>query len=218
MTSHEFQAKRVEAHGNLPDDFNFSDAILIYGGSFNPFHMAHYLFVSMLCAYFPNAEKWIVPTYSHAFDKRLMDYDRRIAVLDEALAHFPNTIVSRIERDLAKTPSYTVDVARAIRTLHPQKRLFIVGGADLLPTLPLWHEIDELQKIADFLIFPRQGCPTPNALPSGVHFVPSAPLPELSSTAIRDAIEHDQLETIRFWLPAASYRDLAKSTRGALLQ
>ena len=54
-------------------EINSPESIIVYGGSFNPLHMSHVLVHAALSAYFPLAQKWIVASYSHAFDKLIQN-------------------------------------------------------------------------------------------------------------------------------------------------
>ena len=180
---------------------NSPRAILYYGGSFNPPHIAHVMMVSMLRAYFPQACIWVSPAYRHAFDKSLMDYEVRCEMLRACLDGIPNVEISDIERTVcledAQNRGYTVDVVRKILSLHPGAEIHIVVGSDILETLPKWHEYGELCKMAEFLVFPRQGYDNRRALP-----VPM--LPEVSSSQIRAMLENsNDLNEIRGLVPAA---------------
>ena len=136
---------------------NHSHAILYYGGSFNPPHIAHVLMVSALRAYYPKAEVWVAPTYQHAFGKGLLPYDLRLQMLEAALSSINGVYISTIERDLHASTSYTIDVVRELKRQHPQKDIWIIAGSDIVPQLPQWRSYDELCRLAHFLIFPRQG-------------------------------------------------------------
>ena len=160
---------------------NHSEAILYYGGSFNPPHIAHVLMVSALRAYYPKAEVWVAPTYQHAFGKGLLPYDLRLQMLEAALSSMGGVKISTIERDLHDSTSYTIDVVRALKRRQPEKAIWIVAGSDILPQLPQWRAYEELCRLAQFLIFPRQGYDNSQALP-----VPC--LPEVSSSQIRDIL------------------------------
>ena len=111
------------------------DHIILYGGSFNPPHFSHLLFVAALGGCFPEAEIWVAPTYAHAFGKPLMDYELRLRMLEAMFAPYRHVVVSTIERDLHRSTSYTVDVVRAILAQCPGVRVSVAVGADIVPTL-----------------------------------------------------------------------------------
>ena len=157
---------------------NTANALIYYGGSFNPPHIAHVLMVSALHAYCPRAKIWVAPTYQHAFNKALMPYDLRLQMLESSIGHIENVTISTIERDLHDSTSYTIDVVRAMLRREPQTQIWITVGADILEQLPKWREYDELCKLARFMVFPREGYDNAQALP-----IPH--LPEVSSSEIR---------------------------------
>ena len=189
-------------------------SIILYGGSFNPLHMSHVLVHAALCAYFPLARKWIVPAYSHAFDKRLMPFERRLNVLKAVFGHAPNTCVSDIEAQIGKTPTCTVDVARELIRRFPDCRLWIIGGSDLIEDPPKWREIDALKKMARFVFYPRAGYPADASQASqpGDSDAPMLldilPLPALSSSEIRECLAKKDRKRVQSLLPAAAFDDL----------
>ena len=172
-------------------EINSPESIIVYGGSFNPLHMSHVLVHAALSAYFPLAQKWIVASYSHAFDKQLMDYERRLSVLRSVFG---------------QSPTYTIDVVRAIGELYPDRAVWIVGGSDLVASLDKWHEIDELRRMAKFVFFPRAGYEAPPSLDDAI--LPMIALPELSSSEVRAAIARKDAARVRMLVPAAAYEDL----------
>ena len=172
--------------------------IIYYGGSFNPPHIAHVLFVTALRAYYPEAEVWIAPTYSHAFHKSLMDFDLRLRMLYAAFAHIQGVCISTIERDLHESTSYTLDVVREILRRYPGCDVRIAVGADIVPTLEQWRSYDEICKLASFLVFPREGCDNSVA-------VDMPHLPEISSSDIRNAIELGHWDYVRKFVPAGVF-------------
>ncbi len=179
------------------EDIPSTDVTILYGGSFNPLHISHVLFVMTLRALIPNARLIVAPTYSHAFNKSLMPYEQRLAMLDAVLGGIPGVEVSTIERDLHRTTSYTIDVVRALRSARPESRVLVAVGADIVDTLPQWHEYETLTGLCDFLVLPRVGY--------DAACLPMPALPEVSSTAIREALERrspDDLSYLRAYVPA----------------
>ena len=184
------------------ESVNDDKSIIYYGGSFNPPHIAHIMMVSVLRAYFPKARIWIAPTYQHAFQKSLMPFDLRVEMLQKTVGDVENVEISTIERDLHDSTSYTIDVVRSIHAQNPEAKIWIVVGSDIVPTLPQWREYDEIQKLAQFLIFPRAGYDNAMALK-----IPM--LPEVSSSEIREKIKAG--ESVCGLVPAAVYELLVSS-------
>jgi nicotinate-nucleotide adenylyltransferase len=59
-----------------------------------------------------------------------------------------------LERD---GPSYTVDTLSAIHTSHPQAELTFIVGADIVATMPDWHESRRLFELAGVAVAARSG-------------------------------------------------------------
>ena len=154
--------------------------IIYYGGSFNPPHISHILFAMTLRSLLPGARLIVAPTYSHAFNKGLLPFDLRVDMLRAELGSIPGIEISTIERDLHESTSYTIDVVKALKAANPQAHILVAVGADIVPTLPKWRSIDELNKLCDFLVFPRAGYEAES--------LPIPALPEISSSCLRERI------------------------------
>ena len=111
-------------------------------------------------------------------------------MLHAVLDGFPNIEISTIERDLGQPKSYTVNVVKALRERVSEKRILIAIGADIVPTLPQWFQYDTLVSLADFLVLPRQGF--------AADALPIAPLPQVSSSEIRLALERHAPEDTKY--------------------
>jgi len=158
--------------------------VAVYGGSFNPPHVAHAMVASWLLWTDLADEVWLVPVFRHAFEpwhgKTLASFERRLA-LCEAMARdvSPRVRVHDIERELP-VPSYTVETLAALQQRHPEHQLRLVVGADVLPTLPKWRDWPTIEARYAPVIVGRQGYPGPEG---------SVPFPDISSTAIRERLE-----------------------------
>src|SRR5688572_24594823 len=81
----------------------------LFGGSFNPPHVAHALVALYVLETQPVDELWFVPVYAHAFGKDLAPYEHRVAMCKlVAQALGPRVKVSRAEEELANKPGFTV--------------------------------------------------------------------------------------------------------------
>lgn len=191
---------------NIPafEDVNRDESLILYGGSFNPPHLAHYLMVSAMRAYFPRAEVWILPTYKHAFDKSLMDYEVRCEMLRALFERWPRVTISTLERDLHDSTSYTVDIVRELHRRDPRRRLWIAVGADILPDLPKWRAYEEIVSMASFLVFPRMGCDEADT-------IPLVSLPGISSTEVRRCMAQNDWDAVRALVPAEVYDRLRRT-------
>lgn len=158
--------------------------IAVYGGSFNPPHVAHAMVASWLLWTGLVDEVWLVPVFRHAFEgwhnKSLASFEDRL-VWCRAMAEDvgPRVRVSDVERHLA-VPSYTIETLRALESAHPEHTFRLVVGADALPTLPKWRAWAEIEASFSPIIVGRAGYPE---VPGSLSF------PALSSTEIRRRLE-----------------------------
>jgi len=164
--------------------------VALFGGSFNPPHVAHQMVALYVLETQPVDELWFVPTYSHPFGKALVDYEHRIAMCEIAAAPLgPRVQVSRAEAELAARPgfvaSHTLDlVDHAIAAGHAPR---LVIGADILHEAAKWHRWDDVVARAPLIVVGRGGhAPPPGAAARAVR----APvtMPEISATHIRDLL------------------------------
>lgn len=155
--------------------------IAVYGGSFNPPHVAHAMVAAWLLWTDQVDEVWLVPVFRHAFEpwhgKTLAPFDRRLRWCEAMASDVdPRVRVSHVESTLP-TPSYTIETLRALQAQNPGAALRLVVGADVLPTLPKWRDWEAIARDFEPIIVGRNGYEAP---PGAVVF------PDLSSTLIRE--------------------------------
>ena len=64
-----------------------------------------------------------------------------------AFEHLPQVVVD--EREIHRAgPSYTVHTLQMLQTEFPQAQLYLLLGDDQRRSLPSWHQIDEIARIA----------------------------------------------------------------------
>lgn len=150
--------------------------VAFYGGSFNPPHAGHVLAAAYLVSIAGFDRVLVVPVHDHAFEKQLAAFEHRVQMCEIAFAHLVDVEVSTIEAEL-RAPSYTISSIRALLSRHPEWRLRVVVGADVLPEIERWHESEQLQRLAPLYVLGRSGFPSAGS--------PRPLLPEVSSSQIR---------------------------------
>jgi nicotinate-nucleotide adenylyltransferase len=161
----------------------------VYGGSFDPPHIAHALAVSAALCVHGLERVLIVPTYAHAFGKRLADFDDRLHMCELTFMHLRQVEICGIERDLP-SPSLTLHTLQALAALHPDAQLRLLIGSDILTETHAWHDFAAVQRIAPPLVIERQGFPA--------HDASQPALPAVSSSEIRRRLQAG--ESTRGWL------------------
>jgi nicotinate-nucleotide adenylyltransferase len=162
-----------------------SATIAVFGGSFNPPHVAHQMVALYVLETQPVDELWIVPTWKHVFGKELASYDDRVAMCELAAAPLgPRCVVSRVEEEVARRDGFlasrTLDTLEAIAAARPGAALRLVIGADILGETAKWYRWDEVVRRAPPIVVSRGGYPRPAQLAST-----EIEITTLSSTAVR---------------------------------
>jgi nicotinate-nucleotide adenylyltransferase len=151
----------------------------LFGGSFDPPHVAHVLATTYLLSTGEVDEVLVVPVFSHAFDKELAPFDDRVEMCRLALGWVPRVVVSDVERHLG-TPSRTLHTVQHLLAEHSDWQLRLVVGSDVLGQVAEWHAFDAIAALAPPLVLGRAGVDEPSA--------PAAILPNGPSTDIRQAL------------------------------
>lgn len=163
----------------------------IFGGSFNPPHVAHVLAVHYALLVGPIDELWVVPVFQHPFSKELASFEDRLAMCELAFRGLARATVSTVERELGGE-SLTLRTLERLRELHPTWAFRLVIGSDVVPDLPKWHRFDRIAELAPPLVLERKGATSREA---------RALLPEISSTAVRELFAKGALEEVGSLVP-----------------
>lgn len=167
----------------------------LFGGSFNPPHMAHTLAVAMVLARFDVARVLVIPTFSHPFAKQLAPFDDRVEMAKRAMGFLPKVEISRVEEELGGE-SRTVRTLEHLHALHPDWQMRFVMGGDLVNESSKWYRFDRIQELAPPIVLGRAGHATqPSA--------PEAMLPRLSSTEVRTLCAEEKWQELEPLLPRA---------------
>jgi nicotinate-nucleotide adenylyltransferase len=158
-----------------------SKRVAIYGGSFNPPHVAHQLVALYVLETAAVDELWIVPAFNHALGKPLAPFVDRLSMCERAAAALgPRVRVSDVERELGGQ-SRTLHTVRRLRERHAGHTFSLVIGADLVDEVPTWLGGDELRRTVPFIIVGR-GSRRVGGDDDRIA------MPELSSTTVRDRL------------------------------
>jgi nicotinate-nucleotide adenylyltransferase len=164
----------------------------LFGGSFDPPHLAHRALADLALAqlrldelrWLPAGQPW------QKAARALAPRADRVAMLRLLMAGEPRFLLD--ERELERTgPSYTIDTVRELAAEHPGAELLLVIGQDQYGRFDTWREWRELLQRATLAVAGRDGAaPTPPAaLAAQPHRLLALSLPAMpvSSTQIRTA-------------------------------
>jgi nicotinate-nucleotide adenylyltransferase len=129
----------------------------VFGGSFDPPHVGHVAVCAMTLALVEVDELLVVPCFEHALGKGISaSFDHRLAMCERAISDLQRTGVTDVERTLGGT-SFTLRTLEHLAASHPGATLCLVVGADALRDRGSWHRFDEIERLADVVVFGRVG-------------------------------------------------------------
>lgn len=158
----------------------------IYGGSFNPIHNGHIALARHLLHEAELDEIWFVVSPQNPFkvQQQLLADDKRLLLVRQALAPYPQLVASDFEFSLPR-PSYMWHTLQGMSAQWPDRELHLIIGADNWLCFDRWYHADDIRRTYPIIIYPRQGYNITAAdLPQGVRLV-NTPLYNVSSTEIR---------------------------------
>lgn len=135
--------------------------IALFGGSFNPPHVAHQMVCLVVLETVGVDAVWMVPTYRHAFAKDLIDFEERCRMCELAAGAFGGrVVVSRIEKELGGGVSRTLDTVQTLAVREPDARFRLVIGADILGETGKWYRWPDVAALAPPIVVGRAGYAT----------------------------------------------------------
>jgi len=169
----------------------------VFGGSFDPPHLAHLVIAEQARAqagldrvlWVPARRSPLKPSGSAA------DEEHRLAMVRLAVEGHDGFAVwdGELRRP---APSWTVDTLDELTREYPGGELFLILGGDSLESLPRWRDPGRIRRLARLLVYPRHGSePVEREGITGL----DVPLLEMSSTDIRRRVEAGQ--SIRYLVP-----------------
>lgn len=168
--------------------------IAIYGGSFNPPTIGHQQVAAHLSQSGLVDRIWVCPAYTHPFGKDLAPYEHRLTMCFHAFQGIPNVDVGDAEREafLAGGKGYTLDLICFLKSdANPSLKdaeFFLVLGSDILQDLPRWVGHEELFREVTPIIVGRKGFRTREHIPANAITLFDLPIPEVSSTQVRECV------------------------------
>lgn len=175
----------------------------LYFGSFNPVHVGHLVIANYMIEYTDIEQLWFVISPHNPLKPQqglLAEYHRR-TLMDLAIERESRFRTCDDEFAMPK-PSYTVDTLALLEKKHPAHSFVIIMGSDGLPAFNQWKDYQLIEENYQRFVYPRLGYPV-NPLDYKNLVVVDAPLLEISSTFIREAIKNRK--NIQFLLPEKVY-------------
>ena len=162
--------------------------IYMFGGSFDPPHLAHIEIINYLISdcdkiYIfpakesPNKVNEMVATSNQRFKMCKLSFESLSQKVE----------VSNFELN-SPAPSYTINTARWILNLFPNCELSVIIGEDHVKKLVTWYKFEELEKLVNFICFSRKGSNSSSKVKlEYIHNFNYG----ISSTDLRNGLEHN---------------------------
>ena len=135
------------------------ERIGIYSGTFNPTHVGH-LQGAQYALQALKLDKLMMIPDKLAPHKQLPEgsatAQQRLEMLRLVAEELPNIEVSDLALRREDT-SYTYETVAQIREAHPDARLYLLMGSDMLPNFPQWREAEAIAKNAALAVLSRGG-------------------------------------------------------------
>jgi len=159
--------------------------VALYGGSFDPPHIAHEAIVTALCNLDFIDKVIIMPTYLNPFkESATAPAELRLKWLKSIFSDFENVEISDYEvKKGQKVP--TIQSVRHLLKIYD--KLYLVIGADNLASLHKWYNYDELKKSVTFIVASRDNIEIDDA------YIELKIDEGISSTALRENLDISKL-------------------------
>jgi len=157
--------------------------IAIFGGSFDPPHIAHEEIVKSLIHMEDIDKIYVVPTYLSPFkDKYHLEPNQRFSLLSSLFEDFQKVEVFDFEIQQNRAVP-TIETVRYIKEKYTPETIYLVIGADNLKSLHLWNDFEKLKNSVEFIVIQREGYEVKNDI---IQFKTINMDIDISSTLLRD--------------------------------
>jgi nicotinate-nucleotide adenylyltransferase len=184
--------------------------IALFFGSFNPIHIGHLALANYVVEFTEYRQLWFVVSPHNPLKKKagLLDDYLRLDLINEAIKDFDSFKASNIEFGMPQ-PSYTIHTLAALSEKYPQHEFALLIGEDNLNSFHKWKNYERILESYKILVYPRIDSNINTNIATHPAIVKlKAPIIELSSTMIRDAIKSGK--DVRYFLPEKIFQKIDK--------
>ncbi|MBI1346659.1 nicotinate-nucleotide adenylyltransferase [bacterium] len=179
----------------------------IYGGTFDPVHLAHLVLAEQCRDQMRLDEIWFVPAHHppHKSTVAVTPADHRRQMLEFAIAGHEHFRICSVELDRTG-PSFTVDTLETLTSQHPAVEWSLLIGADSLRDFPNWRGPERITQLAHIVVVNRGQDALPDLEPYRQRFgdvwsVVTMPGLDIAASDIR--LRTQQGRSIRYLVPRA---------------
>ena len=130
--------------------------IAILGGSFDPPHLGHLLVAQQTLDFTKVDEVWLMPCFSHPFDKKMTSGAIRLEMCKLVIEDFANKKIRVSDFEIRlKEKSFTIDTVLTLKKTFKTDHFCWLIGSDNLAAFKKWKDWKNLLSEIKFLVFPR---------------------------------------------------------------
>jgi len=179
----------------------------LFFGSFNPIHIGHMAIANYMAEFTDLEQIWFVVTPHNPLKQKsgLLADNHRLQLVKEAIGDSRKYKASNIEFKLPQ-PSYTVNSLAHLSEKYPQHKFVLIMGADNLQTFHKWKNSEFILEEYELYVYPRPESDGGSLKSHPRVKLVSAPVMEISSTFLREAIKIKK--DVRFFFPQGAYEYL----------
>src|SRR4030095_1813239 len=176
----------------------------LFFGSFNPIHSGHLVIAQYMAEFTDLDQVWLVVSPHNPLKPAgsLLQDHHRFEMVRIGIGDYRRLKASKVEFNLPR-PSYTINTLAYLHEQHPSDTFVLIMGSDNLATFKKWKNWEQILEHHEIYIYPRSGSDGGELKNNPKIRMVDAPLMQLSSTFIRNAI-YDKKD-IRFMLPEPVY-------------
>jgi len=138
--------------------------VAIFGGSFDPPHTGHEEIIKKALEKLDIDVLFIIPTYLNPFKKNFFaPAQLRYKWVKKLLLPYKKAKVLDYELKQQR-PVPTIETVRYIKQKYHPDKIYLIIGADNLPSLEKWRDYDKLKKMVEFVVATRDQTPVPGKL------------------------------------------------------
>lgn len=129
--------------------------LLLYGGSFNPFHTGHLDAIQICLREIAPAQMVVIPNFQSPFKKEVaIACAHRFGMIQAAIKSFPQVSVDTLELQEKKS-SYTIETLKTFKQKQKLPLVFVLGS-DSFENIATWHQAELFHRCCHFAVLKRK--------------------------------------------------------------
>ncbi len=163
----------------------------LFFGSFNPVHVGHTVLAGYMANYTELEQVWFVVSPHNPLKEKasLLHQNQRLHMVNLAIEDCDLFKSSNIEFGLPQ-PSYTINTLAHLKEKYSKHTFSLIMGEDNLVSFIKWKNYEEILKNHQIFVYPRPNCEESTLKTHKNVILTQAPLMEISSTFVRQAIKN----------------------------